>query len=752
MSMTDYERELDAKVDSILLAELDAELEEFNRISAKLPESGPQQLLDSLTEHTEQLAAVGENVGKVLKSTVDNKGRAVLTAAAITAGVASLGTTAGASTPTSSATTTITVAKGNTEWGIAQGIAAKSGQNVNTVLGTIKTLNTTVNPTAMPIGSQLIVPAEGNAAIAPAAPEQPENAAPSTTSVTITSGMTEYGEALKIANASHQNVNSVVGTVQTLNANLNPHLLPIGGKLIEPVYGNTAAVTPTPAATPENAANDTTVHLNAGQTIYMYAVPTAQQEGISLTAAEAQIEQTSDIDPANVDRLPEQQPVVVLDSVATAVATQEGAAAIAPAASTPAPTAVAAAAESTYDLIAERGTTYSGIIADAEKDANQTLAQAAGDVEQNQSPTDIGLDSKIPVNNITSAEGVAIQADLDAAANASRPAATMAPEAIPTPAAEAAPASGSAAQLTVEQALQISNNSENSPNPYLEQWAIGSLTQLSQAEGIPLTDTLTQEHVTFLLAWAWVEKGDLDNDGTYNALNTGVDIPALLATANNGSGLQAFVSQQAGETADVDTFLSGFQNRMGRILSDPSSTAEDCISALTWFENTAGNKPWAGMDNPAQGFSQTAYQNTLLSMLAWVRANYVDAGTVPLGTTYDMDKPHVSAGLLQFTGTGPISVDNAAPAPVPDAAPTTTTTVPVAPTPVPTTQSRAPVPSKATPGATTTPAPTTTTPTAPSAPTTTTTETIPQQYTKYPTAPGPGITGSLTPEKQAPAR
>jgi hypothetical protein len=518
--------------------------------------------------------------------------------------------------------------------------------------------------------------------------------------------MTEYGEATIIATQSHQSVNSVVGTIEALNANLNPRLLPIGGKLIEPVYGNTAAVTATPAASPENAATET-VHLQANQTIYLYALPTAKQEGISLTAAEAQIEQASDINPANVDRLPEQQPVVVLDSVASEVASQESAATTAPAVSTPTPATEAAPAESPYYLVAEHGTTYSGIITDVEKEASQTLAQATAEVVQNQSPTDIGLNSKIPVNNITPAEGAAIQADLDAAANASQPAVTMTPEAIPSPV--AAPAAAPAAANTP----RIVSAPVVAPTPSL-QGVMESAAQIQENEDV-LMSTLQADGTT--LQGAAGVAGDVQNESDFQAQRLQNTPNGLVTT------FQSLTPEQ----------LNNPVLAFGEVQDDPPSKLEAMVQ-----QGLDPNNEVDQINFMVSQIKGTPLWNILTSP-------NISASSDAIAFMDDFERPANEdiTGPARAADANKIfwQYDNQTP-PAPAPAPA-----------VPTTPLRAPLQSKATTSTTTAlPTSSTTITAAPSAPAMTTPESIPRQYANYPQSPGPGITGSLTPEKQAPSR
>jgi hypothetical protein len=228
--------------------------------------------------------------------------------------------------------------------------------------------------------------------------------------------------------------------------------------------------------------------------------------------------------------------------------------------------------------------------------------------------------------------------------------------------------------LSMAQATEIAINSQTEcAQPYMEQWAIGVLTQLSQYMNVPLNHVLTQEHVVALLAWGWLEKGDLDNQDTYNVLNTGIDDPSLLASPNSVSGLQAFVSLKAGEQGDVETFMSPLQNRLATIFTDPNSTAENIIYVLTNYQNYAGNLYWATADDPHEGYSQLQYLNTLYDQIDWVRENYTDAATAVLGRTYDMDAPHISPTYLQFSGNGVATPAPSTPATTAEVTPLSTT-------------------------------------------------------------------------------
>ena len=171
--------------------------------------------------------------------------------------------------------------------------------------------------------------------------------------------------------------------------------------------------------------------------------------------------------------------------------------------------------------------------------------------------------------------------------------------------------------------------------PYiLEQFAIEVLKDVAKKEGASASDAVTEEHVVALVAFMWGEGGDIMNHDLFNPLNTGINAPDLLASGNNASGLQSFKSFDAGVEATARTMVGGNQSRLASVLIQQGTTAQDFMSALTYYTKYPGNKFWAGasVPTPSQPNKADDYYKSRLGLVQQVRAHYADeAGTV-LGT------------------------------------------------------------------------------------------------------------------------
>ncbi len=180
---------------------------------------------------------------------------------------------------------------------------------------------------------------------------------------------------------------------------------------------------------------------------------------------------------------------------------------------------------------------------------------------------------------------------------------------------------------------------------YLEQFIINVLQDVAQVAGVPTSDTVTQEHVIAMTAWAYGEGGNIANTGYFNLWNTGIDNPALIAGKASGDGVQAFVSFDAGVTAATETITGSLQNRLEQVLTQPNTTAAQFVQALTYYQNYPGNTFWAEADKA----NQQQYFNTYTSLVAQTRANYAQMASVEIGVGQE-GKNHVPASQLMFAG------------------------------------------------------------------------------------------------------
>lgn len=186
--------------------------------------------------------------------------------------------------------------------------------------------------------------------------------------------------------------------------------------------------------------------------------------------------------------------------------------------------------------------------------------------------------------------------------------------------------------------------------PYiLEQWAIETLKDVAAKMDVDEKNTVTPEHVTALVAFAIGEGGDIMNSDLYNPLNTGLNAPELLASANNASGLQSFKSFDAGVEAAARTIVGSNQDRLAEVLIKPGSTAKDFMYALTYFNKYPGNQLWA----EASSTDPNGYYKERLALIKQVNSNYKGTAGIVIGTAaYEQSENTTKPNLLQFSGTG----------------------------------------------------------------------------------------------------
>jgi hypothetical protein len=170
--------------------------------------------------------------------------------------------------------------------------------------------------------------------------------------------------------------------------------------------------------------------------------------------------------------------------------------------------------------------------------------------------------------------------------------------------------------------------------PYiLEQFMIHILKRLAQKYNKPETDFVTQEHVIALLAFAQGEGGDIQNSSIFNPMNTSYrdeDVQSIAYAVDGRDGRQAYPSFDIGIEAYARHMSrpDQYQNRLGTVLSDPTSTAAQFMEALTYFERYDGNKTWAtaALANP------DAYYRERLALIATIRKNYASYAGLVIGT------------------------------------------------------------------------------------------------------------------------
>lgn len=168
-----------------------------------------------------------------------------------------------------------------------------------------------------------------------------------------------------------------------------------------------------------------------------------------------------------------------------------------------------------------------------------------------------------------------------------------------------------------------------------EKFVVRVLQVLADKMGVPESDAVTQDHINGLLAWGFLEQGDLGNTGYYNLFNTGINDPSLLATENNASGIQAFKSLEAGALATVETMMTPNQNRIAKLLTDPSVTSEQFFEGMTYYSRYPGNTYWAQADSDVTldgvTYTQASYLQSLQSRYSSVISNYNQHAQILMG-------------------------------------------------------------------------------------------------------------------------
>jgi hypothetical protein len=199
-------------------------------------------------------------------------------------------------------------------------------------------------------------------------------------------------------------------------------------------------------------------------------------------------------------------------------------------------------------------------------------------------------------------------------------------------------------------------NSNASQPYYLEELIINILQDLSQTLSVSQSDTVTQQHVIALVAWAQAEGGNIANSNAFNIWNMGFlsSYPKLYVGgggAADGSS-DSFVSFDAAVQAFTIEFTGANQSRIGAVLSNPSSTPEQVFNAIAYPSSTPGNQVWATA-------SPTAYINSMEGGLSAANSDYAKLAGVVIGPGQKSTN-HVPSSELQFSGGssssgGPIS-------------------------------------------------------------------------------------------------
>lgn len=184
----------------------------------------------------------------------------------------------------------------------------------------------------------------------------------------------------------------------------------------------------------------------------------------------------------------------------------------------------------------------------------------------------------------------------------------------------------------------------------LEQWAIHTLKSIAKLKGVSESDTVTENHVVALVAFALGEGGDINNQWKFNPLNSGHPSDLYVDGAHAGNGTQSFKSFDAGVSATSRHMTEGYQTRLGDVLIKPNSTPTDFFKALVAPEKTSGNLHWAEAANPSSPYYESNYYPTRLNLVRQVKAGYKDIASYTIGTPNFKDQPNNARKpeLLQF--------------------------------------------------------------------------------------------------------
>jgi N-acetylmuramoyl-L-alanine amidase len=188
-------------------------------------------------------------------------------------------------------------------------------------------------------------------------------------------------------------------------------------------------------------------------------------------------------------------------------------------------------------------------------------------------------------------------------------------------------------------------NSTAQPPYYMEELVINILQDLAQTLNVPQSDTVTQQHVIAMIAWAQAEGGNIANSNAFNVWNMGfLSSNSKLYVGGGGAGdgsSDSFVSFNAAVQAYAIELTGSYQSRIGAILSRPNSSPEQIFHAIAYPQSTSGNQIWAAAD-------PTTYINSMEGGLNAVKQNYGQLASVVLGPGEE-NTHHIPTSELQFS-------------------------------------------------------------------------------------------------------
>jgi len=199
--------------------------------------------------------------------------------------------------------------------------------------------------------------------------------------------------------------------------------------------------------------------------------------------------------------------------------------------------------------------------------------------------------------------------------------------------------------------------------PYsLEDFVVELLRDIAAKEKVPESSTVTQQHVLALVAFAQGEGGNLTNNDIYNPWNTGYIGADLQPVGNHSSsGLQSYGSFNDGveATARVMTGTggsNGYQTRLGTILSQPNTNAQDVMKTLTYYQDYPGNLAWAEASMPPK---QESYYQDRLQLITSTQTNYNHIASFIIGPPGNSDSNNLhKPGALRYSFSGDTTVND----------------------------------------------------------------------------------------------
>lgn len=172
--------------------------------------------------------------------------------------------------------------------------------------------------------------------------------------------------------------------------------------------------------------------------------------------------------------------------------------------------------------------------------------------------------------------------------------------------------------------------------PYiLEQFEIHSLKALAQAKNIPESDTVTEEHVIALVAFAIGEGGDIQNGNIFNPLNHGkIKDDNGTLTGDGRSGFVKYSNFDDGVDANARVLNGSLQQRVSTALSDPNITAYQFMEKLSYWAEYPGDHYWAEASGSGTRSDPVTndYFKSRKRLVDQVRSNWEGTAGLQIGT------------------------------------------------------------------------------------------------------------------------